>query len=90
MPSDPNDIEFGLHVDENDLSKGWVAVEISEDGAKKKGRPSSVVNDSPMGAGLKDGMMLAFRFRSEEEMERDVSDDGWNVLVPSYEDENIE
>ena len=99
IPSDPEDVEFALPVSRHDPHRGWVTLEIPEDEAKKtkilKGGHSAV-NDSPMGAGLKDGMNLAFRFRTEEERKRtkeDVEDEpgagemGWDVIVPAYDDE---
>ena len=53
---------------------------------KKPGRPSTkgqgVRRESPMGAGLKDGAAVAFRFRGGEEEEGE-----WDVVVPRYEDE---
>lgn len=83
-----------MPVDKNDISKGWVALEIPEldDGmtngrAVKKG---SVLNQSPLGAGLKDGAMLAFKFRKQDAGADDLGmdlDDDWDVIMPSYDDE---
>lgn len=91
VPSDPQDIELGVPRDKNDPSKGWVALKIPEveDGdAKGKGvKKGSVLNESPLGAGLKDGAMLAFKFtKGTEEDGMDV-DDEWDVIIPSYDDE---
>ena len=77
--------------DKNDPSKGWVALKIPEveDGdTKGKGvKKGSILNESPLGAGLKDGTMLAFKFtKSTEEAAMDL-DDGWDVIIPSYDDE---
>ena len=91
LPSDPEDIEFGVLRDKNDHSKGWVALKIpeAEDGdTKGKGvKKGSVLNENPLGAGLKDGAMLAFRFAkaAEEGMDKD---DEWDVIIPSYDDED--
>ena len=77
--------------DKNDISKGWVPLkipEVEEEETKGKGvKKGSVLNGSPLGAGLKDGAMLAFKFTngaSEDEMD---IDDGWDVVIPSYDDE---
>ena len=93
LPSDPEDIEFGVPRDKYDISKGWVPLKIPEveDGDKKgKGKgvkKDSVLNGSPLGAGLKDGAMLAFRFtKGPAEDGMDV-DDEWDVIIPSYDDE---
>lgn len=99
IPRDPEDIVFGLPVDKNDLSQGWVGLEIpsqeieDENGSKKKiGGKNSVLNASPLGAGLKDGSVLAFKFRKDnEKIDEDgvsMEDDDWDVVIPSYEDEN--
>ena len=76
--------------DKYDISKGWVPLKIPEveDGdTKGKGvKKGSVLNESPLGAGLKDGAMLAFRFtKGATEDARDLDD--WDVIIPSYEDE---
>ena len=77
--------------DKHDPSKGWVALKIPEveDGdTKGKGvKKGSILNESPLGAGLKNGAMLAFKFaKGAEESEMDV-DDEWDVILPSYDDE---
>ncbi|KAL8840900.1 MAG: hypothetical protein Q9170_001164 [Blastenia crenularia] len=48
-------------------------------GGKKKGEANGVLNDTAIGAGLKDGMVLAFRFR------RDAG--GFDVVMPAFEDD---
>lgn len=92
LPAKADDIIFGIPVDKNKPSQGWVALEVPEidgdkdPGGKSKGvRKSSVLNASPLGAGLKDGAMVAFRFRDEEA--NDADGDDWDVLIPSYDDE---
>ena len=91
LPSDPEDIEFGVLRDKNDHSKGWVALKIpeAEDGdTKGKGvKKGSVLNENPLGAGLKDGAMLAFRFAKAAEEGGIDKDDEWDVIIPSYDDE---
>ena len=91
LPVNPEDIEFGVPRDKNDPGKGWVALKIPEfeDGdAKGKGvKKGSILNQSPLGAGLKDGAMLAFKFTKrvdEDEMDTDAE---WDVIIPSYDDE---
>lgn len=98
IPTDPEDVIFGVPVDRNDIAKGWVDLEIpamengddSEDTKKGRGK-DSVLNGNPLGAGLKDGSMLAFKFKSEDaEMDGDgseVVDGNWDVTIPSYEEE---
>ncbi|KAI9828523.1 MAG: hypothetical protein M1819_006579 [Sarea resinae] len=99
IPSDPEEVLLGLPRNPHDLGEGWVALEIpeveilEEDGGKRKiGGKQGILNTSPQGAKLKDGAVLAFKFR------RNVADmdahgmaledeEQWDVLVPSYEDE---
>ena len=79
--------------DDDDAGGGGVS-------KKKKGRPKkmvngiggggkggnkSVLNASPAGAGLKDGGVLAFRFRGRGE-EEDEDGAEWDVVVGSVED----
>ena len=89
---------FGLLVDKNDPSKGWVGLEIPEveledaaGGKRKIGGRKGVLNASPLGAGLKDGAILAFKFRDEgakiDKDDLDMDDENWDVIMPSYEDE---
>lgn len=91
LPADPNDIILGLPVDKNDLTLGWVDLEIPEKDddekeTKSKGaRKDSVLNASPLGAGLRDGAVLAFKFRRDDE---DGGD--WDVVMPIYEEEEDE
>jgi len=98
IPSDAARITFGVPVDKNDFSKGWVKLEVPEteidDGAsgkEKVGGKKSVLNASPQRAGLKDGAVLAFRFlksRNQEDEGESEEDVGrWDVMIPSYEDE---
>ncbi|MCJ1365702.1 hypothetical protein MMC16_004827 [Acarospora aff. strigata] len=98
LPSDAQHVVFGVPLEKNDFSRGWVKLEIPEtdveDGAggkKKVGGKKSILNSSPQGAGLKDGAALAFRFLEggdgldEDGLEADHGK--WNVVIPSYEDE---
>lgn len=94
LPANADDIIFGIPVDKNEPSKGWVGLEIPEmdededAGGKSKGvRKDSVLNASPLGAGLKDGAMVAFKFREEGTDDADMDSDDWDVIIPSYDDE---
>ena len=89
LPSDAGDIVFGVPVDRHDISKGWIALKIPEDDAGvakgKSVKKGSVLNETPLGAGLRDGAVLAFKFR--EGGEEDPMDEEWDVIMPAYEDE---
>ncbi|MCJ1395616.1 hypothetical protein MMC18_008502 [Xylographa bjoerkii] len=98
LPSDAEEIILGLPIDKNDLSKGWVGLDIpamdieDETGSKKKtGGKQSVLNASPLGAGLRDGSLLAFKFRSshakKDDDGLDMEDGDWDVVMPSYDEE---
>lgn len=93
LPSDPDDVILGVPIDKNDSDKGWVKIRIpeakedEEGGHKsKKVKRDSVVNSSPLGAGLKDGSMVAFRFKTDEE--DDLTEEGFDVVMPVYEEED--
>jgi len=107
LPNDPEDFELGVLADKKDPSKGWVSMEIKErevTGAKgvksKVGGKKSVLNESPLGAGLTDGSWVAYRPRAaRKEANNDTDpnegtpdieideDPGWDVVLPSFEDE---
>lgn len=84
-------------MDKNRIEKGWVNLVIQEPEDEErtitlpKGVRKSVLNGSPLGAGLKDGAMLAFRFRAQSEDEIEEGDEhDWDVVMPRYEDEEEE
>ena len=56
--------------------------ENGDGGKKREGtvKKGSVLNESPLGAGLRDGDVIAFKFEREEEE--------WDVTFPSYEEED--
>ena len=93
VPSEPDSIAFGVPVDKNDYSKGWVGIEIPEldDGTKPKKavKRGSVLNEHPLGAGLADGMVIAFQFKTEggEVDSMMDEDERWDVVMPSYDDD---
>lgn len=76
----------------NDPAQGWTDLEIPEveDDIRKKGsKKSGVLNASPTGAGLKDGSILAIKFRSEASDADDLNmlDNEWDVVMPTFDDE---
>ncbi len=92
LPSDPDDIIFGVPVDRHNLTKGWMGVEIPEldnlEESRRRGvKKGSVLNASPTGAGLRDGQMMAFRFRKEGSEDCPVVDDDWDVVLPVLDDD---
>lgn len=103
IPDEPEDVEFGVLRNRKNPAEGWVPLDIKEmevsdakAGKRKVGGKKSVMNESPAGAGLGDGSMLAFRFRAkpeeqdpeDEDDEMEIEDDPrWNVILPSYDDE---
>jgi hypothetical protein len=103
IPDEPEDIEFGVLRNKKNPAEGWVPLDIKEmevsdakGGKRKVGGKKSVLNESPAGASLGDGSILAFRFRTktkqdapeDEEDEMQIEDDpGWNVILPSYDDD---
>ncbi|KAL8941924.1 MAG: hypothetical protein Q9216_001952 [Gyalolechia sp. 2 TL-2023] len=92
LPSSPEDVILGVPLDGNDPSRGWINLEIPEleqDGGKKGSKSTSVLNATPIGAGLKDGMVLAFKSRKEKSGsdDMDIDDNEWDVILPNYDDE---
>ena len=94
VPSNPESVVFGVLADKHDWSKGWLPLTIPEagDADVKKGKgvqKGSVLNESLLGAGLQDGVTLAFAFREPGEDETDV-DRVFDVIQPSYDDDGIQ
>ena len=95
---------FKLLRDPEDALAGLDGEEVAGKG-KGKGRATvmtgkkSAPNDTISGAGLKDGDVLAFRFRTSPKVEvkdeegdvmeglEDEGEGNWDVVWPSYEDE---
>jgi hypothetical protein len=96
-------VEFGIPKNKKDLNTGFVSLDMAEEilaeskgGRKKVNGDKTVPREDPAGAGLVDGSVLAFRFRSENDTGlKDEDDDeaqvladpGWNVELPRYDDE---
>jgi hypothetical protein len=102
----------------NPGTSGWQSIELDTQAddfdadlfggdQKSKGKGKAKANgsshkDSPLGAGLKDNAIVAFRFRGQKTVSRPVGDDvdeglgleddaepgsdGWNVELPRFED----
>lgn len=94
------EVELGVPIERNNLNKGWVRLEIPEQevtdnkgGKRTVGGKKSILNASPKGADLKDGHALAFRFTKaqsnvdEGDMEIEIDDPAWDVMIAAYEDE---
>ena len=89
IPSNPESIVLGLPVDKNDISKGWVPLKIPEaESGDKKGKgvkKGSILNENPLGAELKDGALLAFKFTdggNEDQVDAD-----FDVVMPTVEED---
>ncbi|KAK2757030.1 hypothetical protein FQN54_004999 [Arachnomyces sp. PD_36] len=99
VPESAAGIELGVPIDRNDLERGWQKLEVPaqgvKDGDKKRvaGGKDSILNTTLNGAHIKDAQSLAFRFREvtgddkEDELEQQSDDPGWDVLIPTYDDE---
>jgi hypothetical protein len=104
VPEDPSMIEFGVAVDKNDPGKGWTKLELeapqfNENDAPKRGAAKkSAAPLSLQAAELRNGQQVAFRFRKRDEgtqttdelLDLDLEDPGWDVILPSLDDEEEE
>ena len=90
MPSDPDEVVLGVPIDKNDIDRGWKNLLIPEiekeddEHKSKKVKKDSVANSSPLGAGLKDGAMIAFRFKEDA---NEDGEEGFDVVMPTYEED---
>lgn len=94
IPDDPAAIELGVPMDRSDLDKGWMSLTMDipgqENSAKSSGQKK--LSDTLQAAGLQDGYSVAFRFRKsgagdEVDMDTDLNDPGWDVIIPSFDEE---
>lgn len=92
IPDDASQIELGVAVDKADPEKGWTRLEV-ETGASKQSRGGVNLQ----AADLRNGQAIAFRFRKEQQgteeqgdidLDIDVEDPGWDVVLPSLDDED--
>ncbi|KAL5343302.1 hypothetical protein BJX70DRAFT_353727 [Aspergillus crustosus] len=99
VPENPLEIEFGVAVDKNDLEKGWTSLEglkLEDDDAPKRGSAKKAASLSLKAVDISNGQSIAFRFRngqkdgSSDPADLDLEDPGWDVIVPSLDDEEEE
>lgn len=107
LPSSPSEYQFGVPVSASETARGFRLApweERDEDGeeedakgkgkgkAAKKGDGLAEARNCPKGQGLRDGAVLAFRWRGdgtgweEREDEGEAEGDMWGVQLPSFED----
>lgn len=89
-PENPSDIELGVPIDRNQLERGWITmdplVEESDKPAPKKGT-KQVPSNSLQAANVRNGEAIAFRFRTSSDGDDLGGDPGWDVVIPSLDDE---
>jgi len=83
IPQDVDDVLLARPVDINDLDAGWEPLDKQDDldeemfvdgkgkgkatAGKTKARSANALQDCPQGAGLRDGGVVAFKFRSGDD-----------------------
>jgi hypothetical protein len=102
VPDDPSEIEFGVPVDRNELEKGWTRLDVEAPGlsngvstGKAVARVKNGTKTSLQSADIRNGQPIAFRFRkasdeNKDDLELDLEDPGWDVVVPTLDDEEQE
>jgi hypothetical protein len=106
-PNQAGRVEFGVPKNKKDLARGFVSLDTAEEeladskgGKRKVNGDSAAAKETPAGAGLVDGSVLAFRFKSEDDVgQEDAGEDGdsdeaqvpadpgWIVELPRYDDD---
>lgn len=89
IPEDPAHIELGIPVDRSELEKGWTCL-VKADPTVQDGvaKGTGKTGDTVLSAGLENGHVVAFRFLRADEVEKDDGD--WDVIIPSFDDEEEE
>ncbi|KAI8622948.1 hypothetical protein F5Y19DRAFT_460380 [Xylariaceae sp. FL1651] len=72
LPNSASQIKFAVPKNNVDPTQGWKALDID-------------LNDTPVGKGLQDNMMVAFAIASDDE--DDAEETSFEVDFPSYEEE---
>lgn len=100
IPSDPASVLLARPNDIHNLEKGFTSVTDKEGniitgneqvGKKRKsGDPELKIKEPcPKAAGLKDGAVLAYKFRIPKTAKNydPAIDEDWDVVIPSYDDQ---
>ncbi|PYH90040.1 hypothetical protein BO71DRAFT_362232 [Aspergillus ellipticus CBS 707.79] len=100
VPENASEIEFGVPLDRNDLEKGWTRLETPEfddEDAPKRGAGKKRAGALTLElAEIRNGQPIAFRFRKSKEedtaetVDLELDDSGWDVIIPSLDDEEEE
>lgn len=98
VPDDPSEIEFGVPIDRNELEKGWTRLDVElANGEKTSGRVKNGTKASLQSADIRNGQPIAFRFRKasdenqdKDDLELELEDPGWDVVVPTLDNEEPE
>lgn len=92
VPEDPAELEFAVPTDPAKLGQGWLPLDVPTETTRR-----GVLNATPVAAGLKDSSVVAFKFRksveglsAEEQIQLDLDDSGWDVLIPTLDDDDFE
>lgn len=105
IPTSEDEVLLARPADSNNLKAGWEQLgkndtDLFSDDEKGKGKGAvksksrNAVEDCPQGAGLKDGGIVAFKFKSELQVRASNLDgdtlvgepEKWDVVVPSMEE----
>jgi hypothetical protein len=98
IPQQPDDILLGRAIDRNKLHLGYTDIDkdATESSADVTGKGKAAVGalkakpgvgkltDCPQGAGFRNGDVVAFKFRGDEDVEEVV--EKWDVKIPSMEE----
>jgi len=105
LPTEADELEFAVLIDRRDPQKGWVNAEdgislaTSKPGKKKAANKPSGPVENVADLELKDGAWIAYRLKTsdmdimQEGSSPDIEmreDPGWNVTIPSYDEEEEE
>jgi hypothetical protein len=96
-PSSTSQIQLARPCDVLDPTSGWELIEESDDATlqangpdgKGKGKAKAKPNSSEFtlrGVGVRDNLVLAFRWQDKESMDADLEDEEWDVIIPTFED----
>lgn len=99
IPKNPDDIILGRAIERNNLTLGFISITSDLEGGEAQGKGKTAASsatksvtgflkDSPQGAGLRTGDVVAFKFKDngEGKGEEDELAEKWDVVIPTMEE----
>lgn len=86
VPENYTDIELGLPIDRNHLNRGWISMDpVPMEESDMPATKMAAKKETLQSSNIRNGQAIAFRFKTNPDV--DDGDPGWDVIIPSLDDE---